>query len=391
VELRRYLRIARRRWWLILLMFVVTTAATAALVIPQPWIYESTATWLIRSRLPVTNGDTIDATDVLNRTVNLAASFATLARSDRIKAGAVEDLGTDVDVSGTHVSAEIITTTTILSITVSGPHPDVNAALAQAVGRRTSVFIYSLGTPFVLTPVDAAEASRTPVAPNKKLTIAMGAVLGLGLGMAFALLAEYLRRSREAEEAAESGRADPLVRDWLRWQRIEADQAQQPFSTGLIRVLTAPPDDGPSAATPPTPDDVRRIKGLLRLSVPEEVAIAYVGEGDFVLIVPATELILARDLVERVREGLSLMLVAAGRPDGALYVSSGSCGYENRRLEGDAWVVRTIRRLLGGDGARDRPDRDGGSRIFDVEDVTPDGRGTDAMADPSSASARRPG
>jgi capsular polysaccharide biosynthesis protein len=391
MELRRYVEIAWRRKWLILLTFLITMGATATLVLPKPWIYESTATWLIRSRLPVTNGDTIDATDVLNRTVNLAASFATVARSDRIKADAVEQLGTDVDVSGTQVNAEIITSTTILSIVVSGPHPQVNAALAQAVGDRTTAFIYSLGTPFVLTPVDEPEASKTPVAPNKTLTIAMGGLLGLALGMAFALFAEYLRRGREAEEAAEIGRPEPMIREWLRWQRVEADRTRRPFSIGLIRVLMAPSDDDGSAGTPPDPEHVRRIKGLLRLSVPSDVAIAYVGDGDFAMVLPATELILARDLVERVRAGLALLLDPAWA-DIAAYLSSGTCEYDNRRLEGDAWVVRAVRDILGGDGSSDRPEREGrdiGSPIFDgVDGLTLDAQVPAARSDPSPASGR---
>jgi len=201
VELRRYFQIARRRKWLIALTFVLTSAATAALVVPQPWVYESTGTWLIRSRLPYSNGDSIDAADVLNRTVNLAASFATVARSDLITTQAKENLGPDVDTSGTHVNAEILTSTTILSVSVGGPDPEVNRAFVAAIGDRTIAYIASLNTPYVITPVDPPEASRTPVGPNKKLTLALGVILGLALGMALALFAEYLRRAKEEEEA----------------------------------------------------------------------------------------------------------------------------------------------------------------------------------------------
>jgi capsular polysaccharide biosynthesis protein len=359
VELRRYLQIARRHWLLILITFLVTTTATAAIVLPKPWIYESTATWLLRSRIPVTNGDTIDATDVLNRTVNLPASFAAVARSGRIKSEAIAQLGPDVDVSGTTVSAEILTSTTILSLTVSGPHPEVNQLFARALGDQTEEFLLSLNTPFTMTPVDEPKASTTPVAPKKNLTIAMSAVLGLALGMALALFVDYLRRAKEAEEAerSDSGAADLLVRQWLRWERIDADRTKRPFSIAALRILRGPPPDedrvtGPAAA--PDAGDVRRIKELLRLMLPDDVAIGYLGDGEFAMIVPATELTVVRDLSDHVRAAVSLVMDGPGWRDAPVYLSSGSCEYDDRRLSGDAWVVRTVRTLMGGDASRDR-------------------------------------
>ena len=41
MELRRYGQILRRRWGIAVVGFLATVLATLALVLPQPWIYET--------------------------------------------------------------------------------------------------------------------------------------------------------------------------------------------------------------------------------------------------------------------------------------------------------------------------------------------------------------
>jgi len=85
VELTRYLHIVRRRRGIALSAFAVTAVATLILVLPQPWVYESTGTMLVRPRASSTPAETVDASDLLIRGVKIGATYATIARSDLIR------------------------------------------------------------------------------------------------------------------------------------------------------------------------------------------------------------------------------------------------------------------------------------------------------------------
>jgi uncharacterized protein involved in exopolysaccharide biosynthesis len=50
MEIRRYVVILRRWWWLTLPAFVLTTGFTLFLVLRQPPVYESRATFVVAPR-----------------------------------------------------------------------------------------------------------------------------------------------------------------------------------------------------------------------------------------------------------------------------------------------------------------------------------------------------
>ncbi len=359
MELRRYFRILRRWKWLAAAAFVITSLAAAAFVLPQRSIYESSGTWLIRSDIPGDVGNAIDAANALSQNVNIVTSYATVARSDMIRRRAIDTLGSSVDTSDTKVDAEVLTGTNVLSISVRGPDPSVDRDFAEAVGQQLVAYVVGLRDPYAIDQIDAPKVSRTPVAPNKKLTIGLGVVLGLMLGIGLALLAEYLSEGARSEKSESYGGLglDSLLRVRLRQEMTRTDRSGQPFTVGLLKASlgnaheSGEPDDPDHV---PTSGDVRHVEELLRLAVPDRVVVSYLGGGDFGAIMPGTPRREAVELLGRLTDGISSLLERDGAGAATLSLWAGACEYADGRFVGDSTTTGAIKRLMGGNSPMDR-------------------------------------
>jgi capsular polysaccharide biosynthesis protein len=189
MDLYRYLQIMRRRWLFTAIGFLLTAGLTVAFVNEQPSVYESTATFVIRPRT-MNADDDLRAIDTLTRGIEVSSTFATVARSDLIKDRAKLRLDTFTATSGMTVTSEVVTSTNILEVSVTGGDPEAVHALATAVGDETVAYVANLQRVYELQTLDAPRMPGRPVAPNRPLIIGTGIALGVGVGMVFALLAE---------------------------------------------------------------------------------------------------------------------------------------------------------------------------------------------------------
>jgi capsular polysaccharide biosynthesis protein len=194
MDLYDYLQVMRRRWLVTAIGFLLTAGLTFAFVDRQPSIYESTGTFVVRPRT-TNSADGLKAIDALTRGVEITTTFATVARSDLVKQRAEQRLDPDVHKSGLTVSSEVLTSTNVLEVTVRGGDPEATHALATAIGDETVAYVSELQTVYDLRVLDAPSVPRVPVAPKRRLLIGTGIVLGLVVGMLFALLAEGFART----------------------------------------------------------------------------------------------------------------------------------------------------------------------------------------------------
>ena len=93
------------------------------------------------------------------------------------------------------VSAEVLTGTNIVSVTVKGPDPDDVVDLARAISVETIEYVNQLSDVYVLEPLDPPTRPSEPVSTNTVLTILVGLLLGAALGVGMAVLPDYLRRT----------------------------------------------------------------------------------------------------------------------------------------------------------------------------------------------------
>jgi capsular polysaccharide biosynthesis protein len=206
VELRRYLEVSRRWWWAVALAFLVTTAVTVSSVAFEGSTYESSATFVVRPR-PIDGSQDARAFDALIRGVTINTTYATIARSRLIRDRAEAQLDPAAREDDMSVSAKVLTDTNVMSLSVTGPDADHVLALANAVGAETVEYVNGLSEVYVLQPLDEPTRPGSPVANNKMLTISIGIVLGLALGVGLAMLVEYLHKAPAEPAASETSTA----------------------------------------------------------------------------------------------------------------------------------------------------------------------------------------
>jgi capsular polysaccharide biosynthesis protein len=103
------------------------------------------------------------------------------------------------------VNGSVLYNTNIIVITVTGPDPALVQQLAIAISEQTIDYVTRLYEIYDLKPLDAAELPEDPVSPSLPLNLILGSVLGLGAGVFFAFLTEYLRAPVTLEVRASDG------------------------------------------------------------------------------------------------------------------------------------------------------------------------------------------
>jgi len=193
MELTYYFRIIGRRWPFVLVGLLLTVGLTVVFLQRQPLVYRSTSTVVVRPQT-VDSEDGVRAIDTLTRGVEITSTYATIARSDLIRNRATERLDPSLDTSGTKVSSEVLTATSILEISVTGGDPEGVTTVASAIAHEMVAYVGELQNVFELQILDEPQVPDSPVAPKEKLILGTGVVLGLGVGIAFAFLAEAAAR-----------------------------------------------------------------------------------------------------------------------------------------------------------------------------------------------------
>jgi capsular polysaccharide biosynthesis protein/GGDEF domain-containing protein len=351
VELKEYMRVFARRWWVILAMVTLSTLGTLMLVMPRPWVYESTGTMLIRPDTG-TEGDSIDASDLLIRGVKIGSTFATVARSDLIRKAAESALDPSLDLSGLSVDAELVTDTNIVSVSVQGPRPESVYALAVAIQQEMTSYVDSVDDTYALESLDEPKVPKSPIAPNKLLTIVLGGILGLAMGAGLVLLEHHLVGSR-----VESGLTyviDPrtglynaaYVRKRLQQEASRARRTGHGFSFVILHAAMGGGDTDKVASV----SSARRLRGIARAvqpRTPSEAVVGYLEDGMFAGVLPDVTSVEAEELllVWASAAGLVFSRNGEGAPVN-LRISTGACHYRGGRFFGDADAVSVASVLI---------------------------------------------
>lgn len=192
-----------KRWVLIVGILVLTTGAAggaAWLTSPtyqaQAQLFVSTSSGVENNNQQLLQGGTFSADRV--------KSYALLATSPQVLDQVIADLALSTTAGGlaAGIEARAPAETVLINITVQDGSPDVAAAVANAVGDRLAALIQQLETPLGggVSPVRAtvvkqAATPTLPVAPKLGIYLAVGALAGLLLGIAIAVLLENLDTS----------------------------------------------------------------------------------------------------------------------------------------------------------------------------------------------------
>jgi diguanylate cyclase (GGDEF)-like protein len=194
MELRLYFQMLKRSWWIVLLtmLFALAGALIASyLATPQ---YEATARFIVSPGADLINrSDVLSSLDTLNNQ-SVMATFTEVMSSDRIYTDTLASLKLQSqDIEAYSYKATVISNSSVMEVSVTGPDPQVAANLANALGTETIRFVSRLNQVFTVAFLDVAAPPVLPSSPKPLLNSGLAILLGLIVGIALAILTEQIR------------------------------------------------------------------------------------------------------------------------------------------------------------------------------------------------------
>ncbi|WP_082104326.1 polysaccharide biosynthesis tyrosine autokinase [Demequina soli] len=210
MNLSEYTQVVRAHWAAIVLITALGAAAAFAYTLTQPSVYTATGSAII------TTGPSEDLGSALvgdNYAKSRVKSYLDIAKSRKVAEYAIEGLGIDASPDALVASVTVSNPldTAVLRVSANGSSPDEARDLVEAwiAGMTTAVADIEnegstdLSTPSVvgLQTLDSAVLPGAPSSPNVKLDVALGLLVGLALGIGYALIKSTLdRRLRKPED-----------------------------------------------------------------------------------------------------------------------------------------------------------------------------------------------
>jgi capsular exopolysaccharide synthesis family protein len=221
VELRDYLRIARRNWILLVTLMLVGAGGGTAVAVLLPPTYQSTA----ESYVSIGAASNVnDLSQGSYFTQQVVASYAHIAVTPYVLGPVIDELsvGTTPAKLAKRVTVEAAAGTSVLDITVADPSPTRAAAIANAVAGRLSSAVRALSPASAtasrlvkVTQVQTAVAPPAPSSPSLPLDLGLGLLAGLLLGAVTAAVREALDTRLRDTDQLQRVAAAPLLGEIL--------------------------------------------------------------------------------------------------------------------------------------------------------------------------------
>ena len=198
MELREYIRILRRSWILILLALLLGVGAAAGYSLVQTPQYRATAKVFVSTQ---SAGSVSDLSQGNSFTQQAVKSYADVVATPVVLEPVIAELGLPdtAESLAPRVSASAAADTVIIEIGVQDEEAETAAVIANAVAKSFSDVVGQLtaeatgGQPQVkVTTLQEARIPASPVSPRVPLNLALGALVGLALGIAVAVLRSTL-------------------------------------------------------------------------------------------------------------------------------------------------------------------------------------------------------
>jgi capsular exopolysaccharide synthesis family protein len=224
MELRDYLRGLRRHWLAVVLMTLVGAGVAYGWYLLQSPVYQATAIGLVQTRsvgeAAVENENLVSNPALDSYARAKVPTYMDMATWKPVAERAIAQLGLSDSPEQviTRVTIENPSDTSIIRITANGSSPAEAAALAQAwLDSLTAQIDETEGnqsagsSPITIYVTASATLPSTPVFPDLQTSLIVGTVLGLGVGIAFALMRTASDRRIRAADDVESRTGLPIV------------------------------------------------------------------------------------------------------------------------------------------------------------------------------------
>ena len=192
MELRDYFRGLRRHWLAIILMTLLGVGTAYGWVLLQTPVYEATASGLVQGMTPDADGVLISNENAARAKV---PTYLDMAGWKQVAEHAIDELGLSESPESVaaRVTVENPPNTAIIRFTARAGSPQAAADLAQAWIDAVSATIEEVdsgdgSTEISIYAAESAAVPQVPVFPDTRTALIVGGILGLGAGIAFALV-----------------------------------------------------------------------------------------------------------------------------------------------------------------------------------------------------------
>lgn len=219
MDIHDYLRVLRRNVVLIVSTTLIGIAVGALLALTTAPRYEASTELFVAAQSPT--GDSAELN--LGRTYAQQAvtSYVTLVSSALVLQPVIDDLGLDTEPSdlAARVQASAALNSLAITVTVSDSNPSQAARLANAIGESFSTVVVEQlerhpddQTSLIrIDTLQAAPVPVTPAAPNLRLSLILGGMVGLAAGFVIAALRTILDNRIRSAKDIERATSAPLV------------------------------------------------------------------------------------------------------------------------------------------------------------------------------------
>ncbi|WP_336661908.1 polysaccharide biosynthesis tyrosine autokinase [Leucobacter sp. USHLN154] len=201
MELRDYVRILHKNWILIVAIALLGLCGGAvASILTTPQYEASTQLYVSVRNETQASGDLVQGSNFARQSVQ---SYVNIVGTESVLGPVVEELGlTETSASlAKRVAASTPLNTSLVDVTVTDDDPVQAAEIANAVGASFSNLVQDqleviesadAVSPVKMTMVQPATVPEAPVSPRVPMNLALGALVGLALGVGISVLRTVL-------------------------------------------------------------------------------------------------------------------------------------------------------------------------------------------------------
>ncbi len=206
MDLRNYLTALRRGWWLVVVFALLGAAVAGFQTYRETPIYAAKVTFYIS--IPSTNSSSALSSDQFAQ--DRANSYAQLLSSEQL--GDMIAADTQLPLTGRQVAGTITGSaelnTVLVTATVKDASPQQALTIARSAANQFPKLVDQLDNKnssvnVSLTPVSGPQVGDTPISPRKKLSIGLGLLAGLVIGLFAAAVRHLLDTSVRGVETLE--------------------------------------------------------------------------------------------------------------------------------------------------------------------------------------------
>lgn len=291
MELRSLVQILVQRWWIVLPTFLITVGVASVLAVSQRPTYEASTTMLVTPAADVPD-EVLSAFAVISRQSEITDTYAQIASSRTIQRTAADALGlTGDERRGVSVVSQLVTGTTLVSITGRSNDPALAANYTNAVAEAMVAYVNDRYDVFEVSVLDEASEPDRPVAPNIMLTLVLGGVAGLLLGVGLAVAAALLQPPpraalRDILDTETWAFNESFLVYRLRQEMSRVRHSKEPLALALVDVNHRSALDGLMPRN--RSEALRRMAALFDSHLRAEDVLARISGSTFAILMPDT-------------------------------------------------------------------------------------------------------